>query len=85
MPDLHRLMVSNPGRRRVLEALLDGPAQSGTIAQRLHVSAATVSNHLAGLRAVGLVNSVVDGRWRTYSLREGVADLVRDEAQSGRV
>lgn len=55
-------------RRRVLVALLDGPAHPSDLALRLDTSRANVSNHLACLRGCGLVTAQPVGRRVRYDI-----------------
>ncbi|MCU1379098.1 MAG: transcriptional regulator, ArsR family [Acidimicrobiales bacterium] len=71
-------------RRRLLIALLDGPAYSGELAGRLGLSKANTSNHLSCLRGCGLVVGEPEGRRVRYELADprlahalgALADLV---------
>ena len=61
-------------------ALLDSPAYSGVLADRLGLSRANTSNHLTCLRGCGLVVAEPQGRQVRYeladpSLRHALADL----------
>jgi DNA-binding transcriptional ArsR family regulator len=62
-------LLADRSRARVLEALVDGRSATATeLALRAGVSAATVSGHLAKLRAAGLLTCERSGRCRYYRL-----------------
>ena len=72
--------LSDESRRRILVALLDGPAHPADLADDLELSRPNVSNHLACLRGCGLVVAVRVGRRVRYELsdpklRHALADL----------
>jgi DNA-binding transcriptional ArsR family regulator len=60
--------LGDPTRRRVFERLRDGPRPVGEIAQGLPVSRPAVSQHLAVLKAAGLVNDEAEGTRRVYRI-----------------
>ncbi|GAA2744823.1 metalloregulator ArsR/SmtB family transcription factor [Kitasatospora cinereorecta] len=60
--------LANPVRRRLLDALLDGPRAAGDLAGRFDLSRPAVSEHLQVLRQVGLVREEPRGRQRYYHL-----------------
>ncbi|SHN28662.1 ArsR/SmtB family transcription factor [Cryptosporangium aurantiacum] len=68
--------IGDPIRFEVLRQLLadDGPAQAA-LAERLGVTPSRLGNHLAALRAAGLVDPVRAGRSTRYTLRN--PDAVR--------
>jgi DNA-binding transcriptional ArsR family regulator len=57
-------------RRRMLLALLEGPAFPAELADRLGLTRGNVSNHLACLRGCGLVTATPDGRRVRYRLAD---------------
>jgi DNA-binding transcriptional ArsR family regulator len=62
-------LIGEPARAAMLDALLSGPAlAAGELARAAGVSPATASEHLARLRAGGLVEVVAAGRHRYYRL-----------------
>lgn len=65
------------GTRRAIVALLaEGPTPVGVLAARLPVSRPAVSQHLAVLKAAGLVRDRADGTRRLYSLDDtGLVEL----------
>jgi DNA-binding transcriptional ArsR family regulator len=68
-------------RRRLLLALLEGPAFPADLADRLSLTRGNVSNHLGCLRGCGLVRTEAVGRRVRYHLADprlahALADLV---------
>ena len=62
--------LADPTRRRLLLALVEGPAFPSDLAHRLELTRGNVSNHLACLRGCGLVSTVPVGRWVRYELAD---------------
>lgn len=60
--------LADATRRRLLLALLDGPAFPADLADHLGLTRGNVSNHLACLRGCGLVVATAMGRRVRYSL-----------------
>jgi DNA-binding transcriptional ArsR family regulator len=58
--------LSSPIRREILWLVRDRELPAGDIASAFHVSASTISEHLAVLRSVGLVQMRIDGSFRRY-------------------
>lgn len=71
-------LIGEPARARVLMALLDGRAlPASVLAAEAGVTASTISEHLARLRAADLLIAERQGRARYYRLaRPGVADAL---------
>jgi DNA-binding transcriptional ArsR family regulator len=69
-PDLDRVFhaLADPGRRRMLERLTQGPASVSELGKPLAMSLAAVLQHVQILEASGLVRSQKLGRTRTCSL-----------------
>lgn len=64
--------LADPTRRKVIEALREGPCRAGELAARARMSAPAMSRHLRVLRAGGLVEAGAvdaDARLRVYRLR----------------
>lgn len=59
-------VLGDPTRRRVLEALRDGPRSVGELAEDLPVSRPAVSQHLRVLKDAGLVVDTAAGTRRLY-------------------
>ncbi len=62
--------LASPHRLRIIHLLADGPREVHDLAAELGLAQATVSQHLAAMRAVGLVEAARDGR----SVRYGLVD-----------
>lgn len=62
--------LADDTRRRLLVALLEGPAYPSELADTLQLSRPNVSNHLACLRGCGLVRSREEGRRVRYELAD---------------
>ena len=60
--------LANPVRRRLLDALIDGPRAVNDLAGRFELSRPAVSEHLQVLRQAGLVREEPRGRQRYYHL-----------------
>lgn len=62
--------LANPRRLDILHRLADGPCEVGRLAEQLGLSQPNVSQHLAVLRASGLVDADRDGREVRYRLTD---------------
>ena len=62
--------LADDTRRRMLVALLDGPAYPSDLANDLGLTRPNVSNHLACLRGCGLVVAEAEGRRQRYRLSD---------------
>ncbi len=60
--------LASPVRREILWMLWDGERPAGEIAAACHLTAGTVSTHLAALRRAGLVTVRAEGTFRHYRL-----------------
>jgi DNA-binding transcriptional ArsR family regulator len=58
--------LAEPRRRAILRELADGELTAGDIASRFEVTRPAISQHLAVLRAVGLVEERREGTRRWY-------------------
>jgi DNA-binding transcriptional ArsR family regulator len=63
-------VVAEPRRQEILQLIWDRELSAGEIADRVPVSFAAVSQHLAKLRAAGLVDVRKEGRYRYYRARK---------------
>jgi DNA-binding transcriptional ArsR family regulator len=75
-PDLDLVFaaLTDPTRRHLLRALLDGEQRVGDLAAPLPISLAAVSKHLQILGRAGLVSQRAEGRVRTCRLEpDGLA------------
>ena len=76
MIDLALHAIAEPRRREILTLLADGEQPAGVIAARFEVTRPAISQHLAVLRAAGLVTERRDGTRRFYRARpEGLHDV----------
>jgi DNA-binding transcriptional ArsR family regulator len=60
--------LADPTRRQLIERLKSGPRAVGDLASGVPVSRPAVSQHLAVLKAAGLVRDVADGTRRVYEI-----------------
>jgi DNA-binding transcriptional ArsR family regulator len=60
--------LADPTRRRILLALIDGPAYPADLADGFGVGRTNISNHLACLRGCGLVRATREGSRVRYEL-----------------
>jgi len=60
--------LSDPTRRQIFERLAAGPRPVGEIARGLAVTRPVVSQHLAVLKAAGLVKDQAEGTRRIYEI-----------------
>ncbi len=73
--------LADETRRRILVALLEGPAFPADLAERLDLTRANVSNHLTCLRDCRLVTATPAGRRVRYELAHPrLASALRDLA-----
>jgi DNA-binding transcriptional ArsR family regulator len=63
-------VLANPRRLQILHRLAEGPLEVGRLAVELEASQPNVSQHLAVMRAVGLVEPERDGREIRYRLTD---------------
>jgi len=69
--------LADPTRRAIFERLTVGEAPVKDLTARFHVSQPAVSQHLAALRAAGLVRERYEGRLTHYRVRPaGLRPLV---------
>ncbi len=67
-PDSALAALGDPTRRQIFERLRSGPRPVGQIAHGLAVSRPAVSQHLAVLKAAGLVKDQAEGTRRVYQI-----------------
>jgi len=60
--------LADPTRRQLIERLKAGPRAVGDLARGVPISRPAVSQHLAVLKAAGLVRDVADGTRRVYEI-----------------
>jgi ArsR family transcriptional regulator len=63
-------MLAHAGRLEMMHVLADGPTEVGRLAQKLGISQPNASQHLALLRASGLVELERNGREVRYRLSD---------------
>lgn len=68
--------LANRNRLLILCQLSDGELQVGELADRVGLSPSALSQHLAGLKRLGIVAARRNARAQHYSLAEGPALLV---------
>jgi ArsR family transcriptional regulator len=66
--------LNDPTRREILEMLKEKDLTAGEIADRFNISKPSISHHLDLLRQAGLVVSVKEGQFISYSLNTTVMD-----------
>jgi ArsR family transcriptional regulator len=66
--------LNDTTRRQILELLRGGDLNAGDIAEQFDMSKPSISHHLDLLRQAGLVESVKQGQFITYSLNTTVLD-----------
>ena len=66
--------LKDPTRREILEMLKRKDLTAGEIAEAFDISKPSISHHLDLLRQAGLVESVREGQFITYSLNMTVVD-----------
>lgn len=66
--------LNDPTRRQMLDLLRERDLTAGEIADRFEMTKPSISHHLDLLRQAGLVESVKQGQFVTYSLNTTVLD-----------
>ena len=66
--------LNDQTRREILELLKEKDLTAGEIADRFNISKPSISHHLDLLRQAGLVVSVKEGQFVSYSLNTTVMD-----------
>ncbi len=73
--------LASPRRLEIIHRLADGPCEVGRLAEEIGMSQPNVSQHLAVLRAAGVVEAERDGREVRYRLTDpqimDACDLMR--------
>ena len=62
--------LASPRRLEIVHRLAAGPCEVGRLAEELGISQPNASQHLAVMRAAGIVDAVRDGREVRYSLSD---------------
>lgn len=68
--------LNDPIRRKILELLRKRDMTAGEISAEFNITGASISHHLDKLRTAGLVSSIKQGQFITYSLNTTVLDDV---------
>ena len=68
--------LSDSTRREILELLKEGAVSAGDIAAHFHMTAATISHHLAVLKDAELVSDEKRGKFVYYELNMSVVDEI---------
>jgi DNA-binding transcriptional ArsR family regulator len=63
--------LASPRRLEIIHRLAEGPCEVGRLAEDIGASQPNVSQHLAVLRAAGIVEAERDGREVRYRLADG--------------
>jgi DNA-binding transcriptional ArsR family regulator len=61
-------LLASPVRLHLLWLITHGPYDVGTLARRVGISIATVSQHLSKLRLAGVISAHRDGRRQLYAV-----------------
>lgn len=72
MHDTSFRALADPTRRRILELLTEGDRTAGELAEHFPMAFASVSHHLAVLKAAGLVATEREGQFIRYRLNTTV-------------
>lgn len=62
--------LASPRRLEIIHRLAEGPCEVRRLADELGISQPNVSQHLAVMRAAGIVDAIRDGREVRYSLSD---------------
>lgn len=62
--------LANPRRLEIIHRLAQGPCEVGRLAEEIGASQPNISQHLAVLRAAGIVDAERDGREVRYRLTD---------------
>jgi DNA-binding transcriptional ArsR family regulator len=76
MDEVYRLQaevlraLSNPRRLEIVHILAESPCEVGRLAEELQISQPNVSQHLAVMRSIGIVEAEREGREVRYKLAD---------------
>ncbi len=68
--------LSDPVRRQILDLLKERPMNAGEIAAEFKVTDATISHHLAVLKATGLIDATRNGTFIYYDINTSLFEEV---------
>lgn len=68
--------LNDPVRRKILELLRKRDMTAGEIAEEFTITGASISHHLDKLKRAGLVSSIKEGQYITYSINTTLLDDV---------
>ena len=71
--------IAHPGRRKILELVMDRELQAGQVAERTGMTQPATSQHLRVLREAGLVQVRVAGQRRLYRVNFAALALLRSQ------
>src|ERR1700737_1808976 len=69
--------IAHPGRRKMLELVMDRELQAGQLAVLTGLTQPATSQHLRVLREAGLVDMRVDGQRRLYRVNFAAVQILR--------
>ncbi len=78
--------VAHPVRLQILDLIRDGQATPSELAEAIGLPLSQISQHLQGLRQLGILSPIAAGRTRPYRVSHpsilGVLDCIRKHMQS---
>lgn len=73
MDDIFKAM-NDPARREILKMLRKKDLTAGEIAAKFDMTAPSISHHLDKLKRAGLVTTIKEGQYITYSINTTIVD-----------
>jgi ArsR family transcriptional regulator, arsenate/arsenite/antimonite-responsive transcriptional repressor len=73
MDDIFKAM-NDPARREILKMLRKKDLTAGEIASKFDMTAPSISHHLDKLKRAGLVTTIKEGQYITYSINTTIVD-----------
>lgn len=73
MDDIFKAM-NDPARREILKMLRKKDLTAGEIAAKFNMTAPSISHHLDKLKRAGLVTTIKEGQFITYSINTTIVD-----------
>ncbi len=77
MDDIFKAM-NDPARREILKMLRKKDLTAGEIAAKFDMTAPSISHHLDKLKRAGLVTTIKEGQYITYSINTTIVDDLID-------